>query len=344
MGCTGVKLITKENEVFWGRTQDFELQYDYKVAKIPSNYNFSNMYTPFKSKYTTMGVLWAETNVKKYPVYLDGINEHGLVGGSFYFDNFYNYQSTETILKNKKIPLRGEEVATWILTNYKNVNEIINKLNDDVQVTNAAGPMDNRSMPQHSMFMDSTGRSIVVEPTLDNGFEIFENKIGVFTNAPNFKWHLTNLKIHLEKSSNRKFNYKLNEEIPHFEDYEYTSGLVGIPSDYKPESRFIRAAYNKLLSPEVTRETVLSQMNAIISTVNNPIGSLRIKNEDGEILKPWTQFTVIHDQSEKIMYVHSYNNRTMQKVKLEDEDDTLKTIEFYSFQKDEIIINMEIEK
>src|SRR5699024_9677454 len=320
MGCSGIKLITKQNEVFWGRTQDFELNFDYSGVKITRKWDYNSMFTPFKTKYAVMGIAWAENDVKQFPVLLDGVNEHGLTGGSFYFGNFCKYKPADTIKENGKIPLRGEEIATWILTNYKDVDDIIENLNRDIDVTSEEGPMMGKSMPQHSMFQDESGRSIVVEPTKEDGFDIYENQIGVFTNAPDFKWHLSNLKTHLERSSYRKYNYSIDEPIKRFQEEEFTSGLSAISSDFKPESRFLRAAYNKLLSIEVEREKAMLQLIHLIGTVNNPIGSLRLYDDNNKLIMPWTQFSLYHDISERTLYIHFYENRTLQKLKLYDTD------------------------
>lgn len=339
MGCTGINLMTKNKEVFWGRTQEFELNFDYAGVKIPRNWNYDSMYTPYKTKYAVMGIAWAENDVRKYPVLLDGINENGLVGGSFYFDNFYKYKPADEIKKEGKIPLRGEEVGTWILTNYKDVDDIVENLNKDIAVTSEPGPMTGRSMPQHTIFQDESGKCVVVEPTREDGFDIYENPIGVFTNAPDFKWHLTNLKTHLERSSYRKYKYTIEEPIERFKEDEFTNGLMGVSSDFKPESRFLRAAYNKLLSVEVDRENALIQLIHLLATVDNPIGSLRIYNDD-KLIMPWTQFALYHDVSEKILYIHFYENRTLQKLKFDDNDYDKDDIEYFRFHKDEVIVDM----
>src|SRR5699024_3733276 len=153
----------------------------------------------------------------------------------------------DEIKKDGKIPLRGEEVATWILTNYKDVDDIVENLNKDIAVTSEPGPMTGRSMPQHSIFQDESDTCIVVEPTREDDFDTYENSILVFTNSPDFKWHLTNLKTHLERSSYIKYKHSIEEPIERFKEDEFTSGLMEVPSDFKPESRFLRAAYNKLL-------------------------------------------------------------------------------------------------
>lgn len=340
MSCTAIQLITDKNEVFWGRTQDFEFNFDYSGIKVPRNWVFNSTFTPIKAKYAVMGLAWAEENVKKSPVILDGINEKGLVGGSFYFDHFFKYVPATEIRNSGKTPLRGEELATWILTNYKSCEDIVSHVNNDIGITSEKGPMMDMSVPQHVVFQDETGRSIVVEPSKFNGFNIYENKVGVFTNQPEFDWQVNNLKTHLERSSSRNFRYSMDEKIEPFGMEEFTTGLLGIPSDFKPETRFLRAAYHKLHSVNVTRENALHQLIHLLGTVNNPKGSLRIPNSEGGVNLPWTQYSSFYDVSNKSVYVYFYENRTLQKLTLEPNDYDKRDVNFFTFHENETIVDM----
>ncbi|GMA47998.1 linear amide C-N hydrolase [Tetragenococcus muriaticus] len=344
MSCTAIQLVTDKNEIFWGRTQDFERYFEYSGVKIPRNWNYNSLFTPIKTKYAVMGIVWAEENVKQYPVVLDGINEKGLVGGSFYFDYFYDYRPAKEIRNSGKTPLRGEELATWILINYKDCEDIVSNLNNDIGVTSEKGPMMGISVPQHVVFQDKTGRSVVIEPSKPNGFDIYENKVGVFTNQPKFDWHVSNLKAHLERSSNRKFDYSINEEIEPFKMEEFTTGLLGVPSDFKPESRFLRAAYHKLHSIEVTRENALHQLIHLLGTVNNPRGSLRISVGRGGVDLPWTQYSSFYDVTNKYLYVYFYGNRTLQRLSFKESDYSKSDIEYFAFRENEVVIDIDSEK
>ncbi|MCY9807677.1 linear amide C-N hydrolase [Lentilactobacillus senioris] len=328
--CTGIEMISRQGNAFWGRTQDFEQHFEYSGVKIPKGYEFKEAYTPFKSELNVMGIVWAN-DIHKSPVLLDGINDYGICGGSFYFDHFYKYAPTKEIHAQNKVAIRGEELCTWILTHYKSLNDIVNNLEHDVGITNEIGPMMGMSVPQHCVFQDETGREIVIEPSVSNGFRIFENPVGVFTNAPTFDWHLTNLKNWLEKTSLRTYSYKVNEPVNNFSLDELTSGLVGIPSDYKPESRFLRAAYSKLLSIEVDDNEALNQIFQLLTAVNTPKGSLRIHNDDKENLVAWTQYTSGYDIKNKDLYAFTYDNRNLRILNYGDPTEWGSDIRYFSF-------------
>nr|SFZ86982.1 Choloylglycine hydrolase [Loigolactobacillus rennini] len=329
MACTGIELISKQGNPYWARTQDFEQHFEYSGVKISKGYTFASTYTPFTTNQAVMGIVWAK-DIHKSPVLLDGINESGICGGSFYFDHFFNYLSTKAIQSSGKVAIRGEELCTWILTHYKSLDDIKNRLNDEIGITNATGPMMGMSVPQHCVFQDQTGRSIVVEPSKNNGFRIFENPVGVFTNAPTFDWHLNNLKTYLERSTNRHYTYSKDEEVKRINLKETTSGLLGIPADYKPESRFLRAAYAKLHSIEVTDETAINQLFQLLTTVNTPKGLLRIIQND-DVLSAWTQYTAGYDIKKKILYAFTYDNRNLRSLEFGDSAEWDKGICYFSF-------------
>lgn len=329
MACTGIELISKQGNPYWGRTQDFEQHFEYSGVKIPKGYNFSSMSSPFITQQAVMGIVWAK-DLHKSPVLLDGINESGICGGSFYFDHFYRYVSTKEVKDSGKTPIRGEEICSWILTHYGSLDEIKEKLNQDVGVTNETGPMMGMSVPQHCVFVDETGRSIVVEPSVPNGFKIYENRLGVFTNAPTFDWQINNVKLWLERTTRRSYDYKMDEEIAPIAMDEATSGMVGIPADYKPESRFLRAAFAKLLSPTVSDNEALNQIFQLITTVNTPKGSLRIGG-DKKTIYAWTQYTSGYDIRHKKLFAFTYDNRNLRELDWGDTADWGNQLSFFSF-------------
>lgn len=51
--------------------------------------------------------------------------------------------------------------------------------------------------------------------------------------------------------------------------------IDGIPSDYKPETRFLRAAYAKLMSLPVDDDSAINEVFQLLTAVNNPKGVLR---------------------------------------------------------------------
>ena len=64
--------------------------------------------------------------------------------------------------------------------------------------------------------------------------------------------------------------------------------IDGIPSDYKPDTRFLRAAYTKLMSLPVDDDSAIN-----------------------EVLVPWNQYTAAYDIRNRVLYAHTYDNRNV---------------------------------
>lgn len=132
--------------------------------------------------------------------------------------------------------LCAEEGVTWVLSNYRSIQEIKDHLNKDVAICLEPNRL-GMNLYQHYMFADANGRCIVVEPTLDGAFEIHDNPVGVMTNQPEFPWHLTNLQNYIELNNRIPQGRKLsNIDIP----AALATGLLGLARDTTPQSRFIR--------------------------------------------------------------------------------------------------------
>lgn len=231
--CTSVKIISKENHCFCGRTQEFDIPLKYALLAIPRGYTIKTE-TPCNVKYGVIGV-----GVEGLEFLADGVNEVGLAGISQYFANEFCYADAEQIRSRNKKPVRGEEILTWILTHYSSVEEVKNNLNNDIATSNTIGVL-GIALPQHIALYDRTGASIVVEPALNCEFKIYDNPIGTMTNQPSFDWHLKNLYNYTGLT--QKINPAVNVRGQKVLSSGKGSGLFGMPGDYTPQSRFVRAA------------------------------------------------------------------------------------------------------
>ena len=325
--CTGIKVISKENHCFWGRTQEFDVPLQYVLEIIPRDYMLPCQ-TLCQVKYAVMGV-----GMREGTMLADGINEKGLSGGSFYFGNDNHYAQTEEIVQNGKKPVRGEEFFTWILTRYSSVEEIKENLNKDIAVSNEKGAL-GIALPQHAVFHDGTGSSIVVEPSIEGEFRIFDDPIGVITNQPSFDWHLKNL-----------YNYgNLSPKINKIKDLNGTqilssgkgSGFFGMPGDFTPQSRFIRAVFLSAYAEQVEDEFAPMSAFHILNNFDIPKGVIETVSFG---VPQHTQYTSVYDCERKILYYHNYYNRCVQKLELLEEDICKKEITMFEIQEHQEIID-----
>lgn len=66
-----------------------------------------------------------------------------------------------------------------------------------------------------------------------------DNPISVLTNAPNFDWHMTNLRNHINLTNVNVDDLKLGSTT--LPKLGQGTGLLGLPGDYTLASRFLRA-------------------------------------------------------------------------------------------------------
>lgn len=66
--------MTNQKEVFLGRTQDFELRFEYAGMKIPRNWDYNSTFTPFQTECAVMGIAWVEDVKKIQSFWMESMN------------------------------------------------------------------------------------------------------------------------------------------------------------------------------------------------------------------------------------------------------------------------------
>lgn len=309
--CTGITLKAKDGSVVFGRTLEFAHKMDSEVIVIPRNMKIiGNTSTgedglQWNSKFAATGA-----NFDNTPVIIDGINEKGLSCGLFYFPGFAEYQSVVESDKSKTIA--PWQFATWILTNFESVSEVKEHL-PEIKVANVVFKKWDFIPPMHSIVTDAKGNSIVIE-YIEGKLNIYDNEYGVITNSPSFDWMTTNVRNYLNLSPNNVSEKTLaGQKLKPFGE---GSGMVGIPGDFTPPSRFIRALYYSMASLmcDKSKETALQAFH-ILNNFDIPMGTVR--SEHGEVTDyDWTQWTAVHDLDKKDYYYKTEGNSRIRVVNL----------------------------
>ena len=68
----------------------------------------------------------------------------------------------------------------------------------------------------------------------------YDNPLGVLTNSPSFDWHMTNLRNYIALKSARCAAGEVRRQD--VAGFGMGSGMLGLPGDFTPPSRFVRAA------------------------------------------------------------------------------------------------------
>lgn len=93
------------------------------------------------------------------------------------------------------------------------------------------------------------------------GIKIFDNPIGILTNNPTFDYHLINLKNYMGISAKQPSNnFSTNFSL---EPLGQGVGGFGLPGDYSPTSRFIKASFLKENSSCATDDEHISILSYI---------------------------------------------------------------------------------
>lgn len=272
VACTGLRLIAADGGPVIGRTMEFGFDVQSDVVVVPSQTELTSS-LPDKSKgmrYTSKYGM-AGANVLGMKVILDGLNEKGLYVGAFYFPGYASYSKPNPADYARS--LAPEDYSTWLLASFSSVDEVKKNFDKVILVPNPIKEIGGESFPGHFVLHDSTGASVVIEP-VDGILKIHDNPLGVFANSPTFDWHMTNLRNYVNLTA-------LN--VPPVEaggiklaQLGQGSGMRGIPGDFTPPSRFVRAAaFSQSAMKLATAEETVPQVFHLMNAFDIPVGAVR---------------------------------------------------------------------
>lgn len=262
--------------------------------------------TDWVSKYGFVGI-----NTLGVDISTDGMNEAGLSIGTLYIPDFVAYQPYPT---DGSPAISNIELSNWVLSQFATVVEVAAAL-PHVSVYNLVMPSVG-PQPLHWAIHDAQGGSIVVE-YIGGQLHVFDNPIGVLTNAPNFDWHMANLRTHVNLTNVNVDGIKLGNVT--VEPIGQGTGLVGLPGDYTPPSRFLRAVALAYASvPPKTAEEGVNQAFHILNAVDIPLGAIaeRSPKNPKQMIYETSQWTTVHDLKHRICYVRTYGALSIKKVDL----------------------------
>ncbi len=309
--CTGLMLKAKDNSIVHGRTLEFGIAVDTSIAVIPRSYAFEAT-TPkgaglkYSSKYAVLG-----TTAFENPCILDGINEKGLSVGTFYFPGFAKY--AEATSDNLQKSLSPADFSNWIVTQFATVEEVKAALKDVLIVPTVLKGWGDVAPPFHYIVYDKAGKSLVIEP-IDEKLVAYDNLLGVFTNSPGFQWHMLNLRNYISLTN---FNAKpLNINGLELTSFGQGSGMVGMPGDFTPPSRFVRAAiYTITATPSNTSEEGVFQAFHILNQFDIPVGAIK-DTQNGVVYTDFTLMTCVREPKALKYYFKTYEDPTVKVVDL----------------------------
>jgi choloylglycine hydrolase len=339
--CTSFLLKTSDGGAVYGRTMEFGFPIDSEAIVLPRKFGFTGTGPNGKpglvwtAKYAAIGL-----NAYGLNVLTDGMNEKGLAGGILLFPDYAVYADPAKTDPAKA--MAPWEFLTWALTNFATVAEVKAALPGiaiiDVAQANLGG-----TPPVHYTLHDASGASIVIEP-VGGMLKVYDNPFGVLTNAPSFDWHLTNLKNYVKISPENAPPLMIDgQKIASFGE---GSGLLGVPGDPTPPSRFVRAlAYVVTAKKVPSGDQSVRLAEHILNNFDIPFGYIQNgRSSSSKIPLDFTQWSSIADLKTKRYYVKTYDDQVLRGADLMSFDLDAKTVQAAKLKPDMTVPMLEFGK
>ena len=314
LACTGIQIKTQDGNYIFARTLEFADSFmPHDLIAVPRNYEYVGQ-TPtgkpgmrWKVKYGFVG--FAPSGEKLVD---DGLNEKGLHVGGFFFPGYAQYENVSET--DYHTTISSLEVSFWILATCSSVEEVRRQL-PKIHVCPVVLSSLGYPPPLHMFISDKTGDAAIIEYTAGK-LHIYDNKVNVITNSPDYIWHTTNLRnyIGLKAENNPAITINGNQ----FAQFGQGSGAIGLPGDFTPPSRFVRAAFlvNSTLPGKNIDEGIVVAFH-ILDQFDIPLGVIK-GEQNGVITYDTTQWTCASDLTNSRYFYHTYNDRSGRMIDLKE--------------------------
>lgn len=275
----------------FGRTLDLEYGYGEQVVLTPRHFPLPMRHRPpLTAHYAILGMA---TVAEGFPLYYDGVNEHGLGMAGL------NFPHSGVYTPAREGDVASFELIPYVLGQCQSVDEAKACL-AKIRVCDTAFSADFPPTRLHWMVADATA-SVVVE-MVAQGLQVYDNPIGVMTNEPTFDRQLA----HWESFA----HLTAQEPTPTPPHLGRGSGSVGLPGDFTSPSRLVRAAFAAAHS--VAEGDPVGQFFQVMATVEVPRGCVRLP--DGQYVI--SRYTACMDLSHRTYHYRTYTDQRITAVEM----------------------------
>lgn len=301
--CTGITLRVQDKSTVVARTIEWggsNLNSRYVV--VPRGYEQHSMLPDSKLKGAAMpskyGYVGLSVEMEQFVA--EGINEAGLSAGLFYFPDYGRYEDFDPALASTSVA--DLQLVAWMLGGYATVDEVMRALRGIHVVA-----LDPRASTVHWRITDASGRQVVLE-IVDGHMQFHESKLGVLTNSPGYEWQITNLNNYVNLYAGGAADKDFG--AIRLAAFGAGSGMLGIPGDVTPPSRFVRAAFYQVTAPPCNTATeAVMQGFQILNNFDIPIGVEFAAGKIPADIPSATQWTSATDiAARKIYYRTMYDS------------------------------------
>ena len=247
--CTGIFFKTPYGYVF-SRTMEFGIELKWEKVRLKNK------------KIEVHGTHGVFPQNRDICGLTDGINNYGLVVGTFYYPKMqYEYPRN---YKSNKINIFCIKLNEYLLCNYTDCKSILKDLdNFNILLT----PVNKKDYSLHWLIADKSGNCYILE--LVNGkLHYYDNSnVKVITNSPSFRVHKKDVEIARRTLSN----------VSKKGSFSQGTGAIGLPGDSSSRSRFVRANFyiNNLITKNLKNvNQCLDQGIRILHNFDIPLGSV----------------------------------------------------------------------
>lgn len=309
-GCSDFQLKTRNKDIICARSMEFSIPMDSQLVVYPSNVNHSSTAPDgtkgleWTSKYGFIGICPFNLHGPD-----EGMNEKGLSFGYLTLE-CSKYQTISD--SEKSIALALIDVGTWILGNFASVEEVKEAITK-VRVWGEFIKSVDKVPGLHIALHDAWGNNLVIE-FINGEAIIHENPLGVLTNDPPLDWQINNISQYNYLTPESAASIEINGTI--VPTIGTGSGMIGLPGDWSSITRFVRiaTAVRFAIQPKTAEEGV-ELANHILNIVDLPKGMM-IKRIENTKLYETTQWVIIKDLTNKILYYHCYTDSTLKAIDL----------------------------
>ena len=286
---------------------DLECGFGEQVVITPRNFPL-----PFRKAGTIdrhhaiIGMASAKEN---YPLYAEAANEKGLGIAGLNFPEYAFYPERGETGKQMISPF---ELPLWLLSQCENLQQA-KALLQETAVIDLPFSEKMPLTPLHWHMADESG-SLVLECTRA-GMKIYDNPVGVMTNSPPFDFHLTNLRQYLNLTAEYpRDRLGADDSLTPF---GVGFGALGLPGDWSPTSRFVRAAFLKANAHGKTDEMgSVGRFFHLLSGVAMMDGL--VETNSGQYEK--TSYSCCINVTKGIYYYTTYENRQITGIDMRKEN------------------------
>jgi choloylglycine hydrolase len=331
--CTTLRIVATDDTVLVGRTMEYALPVNWEWRVVPRGISQASAAPEGEGACWTgthgyVGIGNGETVVFGHtlpalPSVSDGVNEVGLYAGLLYLPTFAAYESPLDVATDRL--LAPVDMAAYVLATCATVAEAVTAM-ESVVVWPAAIPVVGVP-PLQLVLHDRTGASAVIDWVAGER-HVHDNPIGVATNSPPLDWHLTNLRNYVNETAMDVPPLSLNGRTIH--PLGQGTGMLGLPGDFTPPSRFVRAvAFSAAARTPATAADGVCAVMHLLSSFDITKGVIRDSVPEGltgaEVeaaeLGDYSSFSAVSELGDTPAYtVRTYDDASQRRLALDEVD------------------------